>query len=121
MEACADAAQKLFPDALSGALDYMFKSSRNLIEAAVRWGTRCISKPTFLRRLLVSILTGVIIPAMTWPAKHFNKSSTTRYLCVPMVGQGNALGVLHLEFEIAAESGAILSRRVIASLVGNWQ
>src|SRR5229473_7157240 len=41
-EACAvvaDSLQKLFLDAPSGAL-YLFKSSRDLIEAAVRWGKR---------------------------------------------------------------------------------
>jgi hypothetical protein len=41
-EACevvANSMQKLFPDAPSGAL-YLFRSSRDLVEAAVRWGKR---------------------------------------------------------------------------------
>ena len=49
-EACAVVAnsiQKLFPEARSGAL-YLFKSSRNLVEAVLRWGTiGCSSEPTF--------------------------------------------------------------------------
>jgi PAS domain S-box-containing protein len=48
-EACAvvaNSAQKLFPDTPSGAL-YLFKSSRDLVEAAARWGKRDALAPTF--------------------------------------------------------------------------
>ena len=48
-EACAvvaNSVQKLFPDAPSGAL-YLFKSSRDLVEAAVRWGKKDALAPTF--------------------------------------------------------------------------
>jgi hypothetical protein len=44
----ANSVQKLFPEAPSGAL-YLFKSSRNLVEAVLRWGTiASSSEPTFL-------------------------------------------------------------------------
>ena len=49
-EACvvvADCVQKLFPETLSGAL-YLFRSSRDLVEAAVRWGKKDALTPTFL-------------------------------------------------------------------------
>src|SRR5260370_76518 len=48
-EACdvvANSVQELFPDAPSGAL-YLFRSSRDLIEAAVRWGKKDVLAPTF--------------------------------------------------------------------------
>lgn len=110
-EACAvfaDVAQKLFPDASSGAL-YMFKSSRNLIEAAVRWGTKYVSAPTFPPDACLSLRRGQPYwsehPGDAIACQHLTKSSTTKCLCVPMVAQGNTLGVLQLEFEIAGESG----------------
>jgi diguanylate cyclase (GGDEF)-like protein len=111
-EACAlfaEAAQKLFPDAVSGAL-YTFKSSRNLIEAAVRWGTKYISAATFPPDACWSLRRGQPYwsdhPGDAMACKHLTKSSTTMCLCVPMVAQGNTLGVLHLDFGIAAEPGS---------------
>jgi diguanylate cyclase (GGDEF)-like protein/PAS domain S-box-containing protein len=104
-EACvvvADSVQKLFPEAPSGAL-YLFRSSRDLIEAAVRWGKNDVLAPTFppdacwsLRRgqphWSESLSGGVA-------CQHLSKSSTAECLCVPMVAQGNTIGILHLEFE----------------------
>ena len=48
-EACAvvgNSLQRLFPDASSGGL-YLFKSSRDLVEATVRWGKKDGVAPTF--------------------------------------------------------------------------
>jgi len=109
-EACAVAAnslQKLFPKAPSGAL-YLFRSSRNLVEAARRWGTMAAaSEASFLPDACWSLRRGQ--PHWSEPSgtgvscPHLAHSSTTECLCVPMVAQGNTLGVLHLEFEGAAE------------------
>jgi diguanylate cyclase (GGDEF)-like protein/PAS domain S-box-containing protein len=109
-EACAvvaDSLQKLFPRAPSGAL-YLFKSSRNLVEAARRWGTiGCASEPTFLPDACWSLRRGQPHwsehPGTGVSCLHLSQSSTTECLCVPMVAQGNTIGVLHLEFESAAE------------------
>ena len=73
-EACAvvaDSLRKLFPDAPSGAL-YVFKSSRNLVEAVLRWGTiGSASEPTFppetAGRCGVASLTGANIPVQVFP------------------------------------------------------
>src|SRR5580692_340815 len=49
-EACdvvANSAQKLFPDSPAGAV-YLYRSSRDLIEAAVRWGPGDVLVPAFL-------------------------------------------------------------------------
>jgi len=102
----ADSVQKLFPEARSGAL-YLFKSSRNLVEGTVRWGSKGSSESTFLPDACWSLRrgqphwsdlrgTGVI-------CQHLTKRSTTECLCLPMVAQGNTIGVFHLEFECAEE------------------
>jgi len=108
-EACAVVANSvpgLFPEALSGAL-YMFKSSRDLIEAAVRWGKRDVLAPTFPPDACWSLRRGqphwTGHPGSGIACQHLTQSSTSECLCVPMVAQGNTVGVLHLEFESAAE------------------
>ena len=108
-EACAVVAQsvqKLLPETLSGTL-YLFKASRNLVEAAARWGGDSISEPVFSPEACWSLRRGQ--PHWNEPAggvncTHLAAGSTTKCLCVPMVGQGDTLGVLHLEF--AGDAGA---------------
>jgi diguanylate cyclase (GGDEF)-like protein/PAS domain S-box-containing protein len=104
-EACAVVAngvQKLFPEALSGAL-YLFRSSRDLIEAAVRWGKRDVLAPTFPPAACWALRRGQPhwsdSPSSGIACQHLTPSSTVERLCVPMVAQGNTIGVLHLEFE----------------------
>ena len=115
-EACdvvATSAQKLFPDAPAGAL-YLFRSSRDLIEAAVRWGEADALAPTFPPDACWSLRRGKPHwsghPGNDIACQHLTKSSTTESLCVPMIAQGNTIGVLHLEFESTAgpryESGS---------------
>jgi diguanylate cyclase (GGDEF)-like protein/PAS domain S-box-containing protein len=103
-EACvvvANSAQKLFPDAPAGAL-YVFRSSRDLIEAAVRWGERDVLAQAFHPDACWSLRRGQPYwsgrMANHIACQHLAKSSTTDSLCVPMVAQGNTIGVLHLEF-----------------------
>lgn len=106
-EACivvSDCVQKLFPEAPSGAL-YLFRSSRDLIEAAVRWGKNDVVAPTFPPDACWSLRRG----QPHWSessgsgvaCQHLAKSLTAECLCVPMVAQGNTIGILHLEFESA--------------------
>jgi diguanylate cyclase (GGDEF)-like protein/PAS domain S-box-containing protein len=103
-EACAvvsSSMQKLFPGAPAGAL-YLFRSSRDLVEAAIRWGKRDVSAPTFPPEACWSLRRGQ--PHWSEPSgsgiacQHLTSKSTTECLCVPMVAQGNTIGVLHLEF-----------------------
>ena len=103
-EACdvvANSVQKLLPTARSGAL-YLFRSSRDLVESAVRWGKRDVSAPTFPPEACWALRRGQ--PHWTEPSgsgvpcQHLISNSTTECLCIPMVAQGNTVGVLHLEF-----------------------
>jgi diguanylate cyclase (GGDEF)-like protein/PAS domain S-box-containing protein len=96
--------QKLFPEAPSGAL-YLFRSSRDLIEAAVRWGKKDVLAPTFPPEACWSLRRGQPhwseSPGGGMACQHLTKSSSVESLCVAMVAQGNTIGVLHLEFEDA--------------------
>ena len=110
-EACgivANSVQKLFPDAPSGAL-YLFKSSRDLVEAAVRWGKKDALAPTFPPDACWGLRRGQ--PHWTGysgngiACQHLTESLNIECLCVPMVAQGNTVGVLHIEFRSGADSG----------------
>jgi diguanylate cyclase (GGDEF)-like protein len=104
-EACAVVAnsmQNLFPEAPSGAL-YLFKSSRDLIAAAVRWGQKDALAPTFPPDACWSLRRGQPhwsgTPGNDIACQHLTKGLITECLCVPMVAQGNTVGVLHLQFD----------------------
>jgi diguanylate cyclase (GGDEF)-like protein/PAS domain S-box-containing protein len=108
-EACtvvAQSVQKLLPEALSGTL-YLFRSSRNLVEAAVRWGDDSVSEPLFAPEACWGLRRG----QPQWSERaggincsHLAEGSSNKCLCVPMVGQGDTLGILHLEFAADAET-----------------
>lgn len=104
-EACAVVGQSLprfFPEGASGAL-YTFKASRNLVEATAWWGSSSLAPdPVFapqdcwaLRRGQPHISNngeqGIVCP-------HLQQLPEARYICLPMVGQGETLGVIQLEF-----------------------
>jgi diguanylate cyclase (GGDEF)-like protein/PAS domain S-box-containing protein len=108
-EACAVVAslmQKLFPEAPSGAL-YLFRSSRDLIELAVGWGDSDGLAPSFLPDACWSLRRGQ--PHWCGTAKngisctHLTADAAEDSLCVPMVAQGNTIGVLHLEFATGSQ------------------
>jgi diguanylate cyclase (GGDEF)-like protein/PAS domain S-box-containing protein len=107
-EACAvvaNSVQTLFPEASSGAL-YLFRSPRDLIVAAVRWGKKDGLPPTFPVHACWALRRGQphwSLPASTIACQHLSKGSSAECLCVPMIAQGNTLGVLYLEFEAASE------------------
>jgi diguanylate cyclase (GGDEF)-like protein/PAS domain S-box-containing protein len=100
--------QKLFPDAALGAL-YLFRASRDLVEAAVRWGERDALAPTFPPDACWSLRLGT--PYWSGSSgggilcQHLPKNSTNEAVCIPMVAQSNTIGVLHLEFERVAKPG----------------
>jgi|KBSMisStandDraft_5_1062788.scaffolds.fasta_scaffold01342_5 diguanylate cyclase (GGDEF)-like protein/PAS domain S-box-containing protein len=96
----AQSVQKLLPEVISGTL-YLFKSSRNLVETAIQWGNASISEAAFSPDECWSLRRGQ--PHWSPLAEgihctHISASVTLKCLCVPMVGHGDTLGVLHLEF-----------------------
>ncbi len=104
----ANSVQRLFPDAPSGGL-YLFKSSRDLIEAAVRWGKKDALAPTFPPDACWSLRRGQPHwsehPGNGITCQHLSESTTSEYLCLPMIAHGNTVGVLHLEFHSERDAG----------------
>lgn len=109
-EACtviADRMSKFFPED-SGTL-YLFHSSRNILERATSWGSESPDALTIkpdecwgLRRGKMHIVEAdnsnpdnpEINKSLICP--HINVNGLADYLCVPLVAQGEALGLLHL-------------------------
>jgi diguanylate cyclase (GGDEF)-like protein/PAS domain S-box-containing protein len=95
-------ARKLFPLATTGAL-FTFRTSRNALEAVATWGKwpdldyspepdECWAlrrgRPNWSETRDAGIFCG-----------HIRNEAAASYLCVPLVAQGNALGILHLQYD----------------------
>jgi diguanylate cyclase (GGDEF)-like protein len=93
-------AKSLFP-ADAGAL-YLGSTAPadDTIEAVATWPASPPKRDSFARQDCWALRTGqvhVVDADRTWPiCKHVPVSSCSSYLCVPMMAQGEALGVLHL-------------------------
>jgi diguanylate cyclase (GGDEF)-like protein len=121
----ARAGQHLFPRT-TGAL-FVYSASRNELESLASWGEPALNPNEC-----------VFIPEQCWalrrgreyrvkdsrtglPCAHVPSSSISReYLCVPMIAQGEVLGVLHLrDHPLApdcADSAAPLNERLVVAL-----
>ncbi len=89
--------QQLFPAA--GAL-YVLNPSRNLVESVVSWGKTTIGEQVFkpddcwaLRRGKPHLIEQANLSML---CEHLREVSFTACLCVPMMAQGDALGILTL-------------------------
>jgi diguanylate cyclase (GGDEF)-like protein/PAS domain S-box-containing protein len=91
--------QPLFPE-ISGGL-FIINASTNLVEAVATWGTALASQTLFspsdcwgLRRSRLHRVEDVQQGLL---CKHFHETiSTAQSLCIPMIAQGEALGLLYL-------------------------
>jgi diguanylate cyclase (GGDEF)-like protein/PAS domain S-box-containing protein len=90
---------KFFPGD-SGAL-YLLNNSRNLFEAVATWGQTPPAIPVFAPDDCWSVRRGrlhkVDNPREALLCRHLSSSCSDGYLCVPLMAQGETLGVLHLE------------------------
>lgn len=100
---------KLFPEARSGAV-YLFQSSRNVLECAIQWGEGGLCEQMFASEACWSLRRG----QPHWNGKaatglkcdHIpEKPDSVGSLCVPMLGDGKMMGLLHLEFRETGQSG----------------
>ncbi len=101
-EACSvisKSALSLFPND-SGAL-FVTNASKNLVEAMAVWGGYVAQEPVFSPENCWALRSGhvhrVDDPTKSPICGHVRQGIKTGYLCVPMVAQGEAIGVLHLE------------------------
>ncbi|MDR0842838.1 MAG: PAS domain S-box protein [Acidobacteriota bacterium] len=104
--------QELFPG-LGGAL-FVFDSSRNIVESVVEWGGAACVESVFtpdgcwaLRRGKVHWVEDTHIGLV---CKHIKAPMPKGFMCVPMMAQGNTVGVLHL----AGDDRILGSRRRLA-------
>jgi diguanylate cyclase (GGDEF)-like protein/PAS domain S-box-containing protein len=104
-EACTvvqDSTRKLFPGAIFIGL-YTFRASRNLVEMATSWGEGEAAQSVFRPDACWGLRRGQphwsdIAAEGGIACLHLNKVPAARHLCVPMVGQGETLGILDVGF-----------------------
>lgn len=91
---------RLFPHA-HGALA-MIKSSRNMVEIIATWnsssGQNSIYGPEDCHALRCGTLYLREMGSLKMVCRHFAEGSDGNYLCMPLIAQGETLGVLHLDF-----------------------
>jgi diguanylate cyclase (GGDEF)-like protein/PAS domain S-box-containing protein len=94
---------KLFADAEAGAV-FIYKPSGNALELTASWGEGRLGEPAFARDACWSLRLGKPhwseSPNGGIVCAHIDRSVDAVYLCVPMVAQGETLGVLHLRYDV---------------------
>jgi diguanylate cyclase (GGDEF)-like protein len=108
---------QLFPNE-TGAL-YVMSTSRNLVEATVVWGDHLSAQHMFVPNDCWALRRGRMHLAATSSASllctHLTGPAPPASLCLPMIAQGEILGVLHLQSmvpEPLAEAKQQLSQTV---------
>ncbi len=105
----AQYARRLFPVATAGAL-FVFKSVQNDLGAATSWGQACVSEPIFHATACWGLRRGQPnwseYPGDRVICVHLKNAVAASYLCVPLVAQGDAVGILHLQYDRSESTGA---------------
>src|SRR3989441_716153 len=96
----ARSARQLFPHE-AGAL-CVLNASQNLVEAVAIWGQSLVGDRVFAPEDCWALRRGQVHAAVEDPApglvcRHLGALRGVSYLCAPMMGQGQALGVLHVQ------------------------
>ena len=116
-EACAISAlyiQRICPTS-KGAL-YLINASKNLAEAYEMWGAPVSTEKTFLPLSCWAIRRGRLhLIDDTHPGlrcKHITGPEAGQYLCIPMLVNGEPLGILHLNYTASEtqEQGTVQSK-----------
>jgi diguanylate cyclase (GGDEF)-like protein/PAS domain S-box-containing protein len=102
--------KKLFVTSLGGVL-YLFKSSRNLLELSASWGIGDNGEKIFAPSACWSLRRGQPHWSQSTEGNircaHLNDAAIADYLCVPLIAQGDTLGVLQLVYGLKQnETGA---------------
>ena len=105
-EVVAQSAKKIFPFARGGAL-YIFKASRSALDLSASWGDLSGSESMFSPDSCWALRRGLPywtdLSKATVSCGHL-KDASANYLCVPMVAQGDTLGILHLQYDAQRDS-----------------
>ena len=106
----AHTAQQLFPET-TGAL-FVYSASRNDLEAMATWSELTLNPnervfaPEECWALRRGRMYRIEDPRSALPCRHVPSPLPGSYLCVPMMAQGEALGVLHLRSNPSAPGSA---------------
>ncbi len=114
--AIARSARDLFPEC-PGAM-YMVSQARNLVEAVATWGPGPLGDEIFGRDDCWALRRGRVHMSEDSEllCRHLGDPAPPASVCVPMVGQGETLGVLHLRFD-TQDAGLVQAYRQLASSV----
>lgn len=111
-EIVARSAQQLFPG-MSGAV-FMFGSPHNLVEEVMVWGDSPPNERVFVADDCWALRRGQLHcmrdPRTDLVCRHVNLGGTllpASFLCVPMMAQGQMLGILHLRSSPEANRPAL--------------
>ena len=96
-------AEQLFPE-WSGAL-YVISASRNAVDAVADWGRRSGSERVFGPDDCWALRRGqphwFAVAGKSTNCRHINPERVVKALCVPLMAQGEALGILSLQLQPA--------------------
>jgi diguanylate cyclase (GGDEF)-like protein/PAS domain S-box-containing protein len=91
-------AQQIFP-AEVGAL-YVIAPTRNLVESVAAWGDASLAERSFTPEECWALRRGrmhwVEDPRAGLICRHIHLNTPNGYMCIPMMAQSEALGILHL-------------------------
>lgn len=106
----------LFPH-ISGRI-YIINASTNLVEAVSTWGNATTSNNLFglddcwaLRRGRMHLMVDVNLSGLL--CKHIQDSKPVEYCCVPMMAQGESLGILYLASEEVGQLTEVKQRLAV--------
>lgn len=93
--------QKIYSASARGVL-FVFKSSRNVLECTTAKESSGFPDSTFAPSACWALRHGrphwSFLPGRGVVCPHLKDSPPGRYLCVPMMAQGDTLGIFHLQF-----------------------
>jgi diguanylate cyclase (GGDEF)-like protein/PAS domain S-box-containing protein len=91
--------EKLFPS-FSGGI-YLTAASRNLVQVVTSWGEPGASEPSFAPEKCWALRGGRLhsVVEQNPPAQcgHMPPAPAVPYFCLPLMAQGEAMGILHIE------------------------
>jgi diguanylate cyclase (GGDEF)-like protein/PAS domain S-box-containing protein len=97
-------AKRLFLASAGGTL-FIFKSSRNLLEAVAHWGNSQVSEQSFAPEACWALRRGQPFwsehPGGVVMCPHLTSPVPASYLCIPLVALGDTLGVLHIQYNLS--------------------
>jgi diguanylate cyclase (GGDEF)-like protein len=105
----AQSAQRLLAPESGGV--YLFSNSRNIVEAVAVWGNAPPAERVFtpdscwaLRRGHTHLVRDSSVGLL---CQHLGRIVPSSYVCIPMMAQGEALGMLHLQSGMTAPETAL--------------